>query len=133
AAYALAHLAVEDHARRDPERGLTLFFEYWRESGSYERALRQAYGITSATMSDDWQRRVKLRYGALGVLSDAAVSGLIMLVLIGPVWLLRRRRDRRKMQALRDADAAYERWRRERELAVGDVDGGVRLVLLPAV
>ena len=133
AAYALARLAVEDHARRDPDRGLALFFGYWKESGSYERALRQAYGVTSATMSDDWQRRVKLRYGALGVLSDAAVSGLIMLLLIGPVWLLRRRRDQRKMQALRDADLAYERWQRERELTLRSGDGEVRLVLLPAV
>jgi len=39
-----------------------------------------------------------------------------MLLLVGPVWLIRRRRDRRKLEALREADRAIER--RERAQAV---------------
>lgn len=108
AAYALAQLAVEEHARRDPERGLDLFLQYWKETGSYERALRQAYGITSLTLANDWRRRVRMRYGALAVLSDAAIAGVITLLLVGPVWLVRRRRDRRKLAAMRVADRRAE-------------------------
>lgn len=108
AAYALAQLAVAEHARRDPERGLDLFLTYWRESGSYERAVRQAYGVTSLTLTDEWRQRVRLRYGALAVLSDAAVAGLLTILLVGPAWLIRRRRDRRKLEAMREADRMLE-------------------------
>src|SRR5690606_31495626 len=66
AAYALAQLAVADLARRDPERGLDLFLRYWRESGSYERAVRQAYGVTAVHVGTDWRRRVRQRSGGLG-------------------------------------------------------------------
>ena len=41
-AYALAHRAVAELAFTDRERGLTLFLTYWKETGSFERALRQA-------------------------------------------------------------------------------------------
>lgn len=108
AAYALAQLAVEEHARRDPERGLDLFLRYWKETGSYERAVRQAYGVTSLTISNDWRRRVRMRYGALAVLSDAAIAGVITLLLVGPVWYVRRRRDRRKLEAMKIADSRAE-------------------------
>lgn len=108
AAYALAHSVVEEHARRDPERGLELFLRYWKETGSYELAVRRAYGVTSLTISNDWRRRVRMRYGALALLSDAAIAGVSALLLVGPVWIIRRRRDRRKLEALREADSRIE-------------------------
>lgn len=117
AAYALAHAAVEEHTRRDPERGLDLFLAYWRETGSYERAIRQAYGVTSQQLFDEWRRRVRLRYGMLALVGDAALLGALLLVLVGPIWLVRRRRDRRKLAALRAADLALEQRERALQLA----------------
>lgn len=115
AAYALAHLAVEEHARLDAGRGLALFLDYWRETGSYERAVRRAYGVTSADVEAGWQRRVRLRYGVLAFLSDAAFAGVVIALLVGPVWWMRRQRTRRRLLALRAADREAERRARELE------------------
>ena len=113
AAYALAYRAVAELAEIDPERGLTLLLSYWRESGSFEAALRQAYGMTTTTFEDRWRRRTRRRYGGVALFADAAVGAVVLLFLVGPFVVLRRRRDRLRMAALRRADAEQER--RERE------------------
>ncbi len=118
AAYALSHAAVTELAGMDEERGLTLFLQYWDESESFEQAIRQAYGVTSARYETLWQRRVKLRYGLLGILTDAAFAGVILVLLIGPVWWTRRRRDRRRLATMKLAEAAAERRAREQAIAL---------------
>jgi hypothetical protein len=116
ASYALAYRAVAELAALDPERGLTLFFQYWKVSGSMDRALRQAYGITQAAFEQRWRDRTLRRYGALAFLANLTaalgISGLIVL----PLYLLRRRRDRQRLAALRAADEAAERAARESAL-----------------
>ena len=52
AAYALAHRAIAELAALDPERGLTLFFQYWRETRSLEVAIRRAFGVTQAQFEE---------------------------------------------------------------------------------
>ena len=115
AAYALSVRAVEEIARGDPERGLSLFFGYWKETGSFDRGLRRAYGETSEALEARWRSRTRVRYGALAMLTDATLGSVVLLLLLGPLWWQRRVRDRERMERLRRADAEQER--REQEQA----------------
>src|SRR6185312_9037508 len=115
AGYALAHRAVAEIAALDPERGLTLLFRYWRASGSFEQALRQAYGITGEVFEQRWKSSTRRRYGGLALIADVSLGALVLLVILGPLWVIRRQRDRRRLAAMLAADEAQER--RERESA----------------
>jgi len=109
AAYALAYRAVDDMASIDTSHGLSLFFQHWKATGSLDRALRAAYGMTLATFERDWQQRTRRRYGGLALFSDLTLASVLVLLIITPLYLARRRRDRRRMAALVAADVAAER------------------------
>ena len=126
ASYALAYRAVAEMASLDPERGLALLFTYWSETPRLDAAMRRAYGITLDGFERRWQQRTRLRYGALAVVADLTLATLVMLVLLGPLWVLKRRRDGRRLAAMRAADGAAEQ--RERDSAIAallrEVGGG---------
>ena len=119
ASYALAWRAVEELQALDPERGLTLFFRYWREAPRMDVAVRRAYGITLDGFEKRWQDRTRARYGALAVAADLTVATLLFLALLMPLWVMRRRRDRRRLAALRLADVMAEQ--RLRETAIDEL------------
>jgi len=104
-AYALAHRAVAELAALDPERGLALFFRYWREDGRMDPAVRRAYGITLDGFEERWRQRTRQRYGVLAVLGEMSVGAGFALLVVLPLYVLRRRRDRERWAALRAADA----------------------------
>lgn len=120
ASYALAYRAVADLAALDPQRGLSLFFQYWKESKSFDVAVREAYGITAAGFEKRWQQQTRRSYGALALLADFTLGMLLLLGLITPLVLARRRRDRRRMAALVAADEA-EAERRQRESIIEEL------------
>jgi hypothetical protein len=105
AAYALAYRAVDDMASIDPRHGLTLLFQYWKATGSLDRAMREAFGTTLVAFEHEWQARTRQRYGALALFSDLTLATLIVLIIVTPLYLARRRRDRLRMAALLEADA----------------------------
>jgi hypothetical protein len=115
-AYALAHRAVADLASLDPNRGLSLFFTEWRARGSLDPAVRHAYGVTLGTFEAMWRRRTRRRYGALALVTDLTLAVAILLAVIAPLYVARRRRDRGRLAAMRERDAEAER--RERESAI---------------
>jgi hypothetical protein len=117
AAYALSYRAVAELAELDPERGLTVFFAEWARTGKLDPAVRNAYGLTLAGFETRWRNRTRRRYGGLAVLADVTVAGLFVFVIVGPLYVARRRRDRRRMMALRAADEAAEQAARESALA----------------
>ncbi len=110
-AYALSHRAVAEMAALDGERGLALFFRYWSESGSIDSALRRAYGLTLDGFDRHWGRRTQLRYGALAVVGNLSLALALMGILVAPLFLVRRRRDKLRLAALRAEDAEAERKR----------------------
>jgi hypothetical protein len=116
ATYALAYRAVADLSALDPSRGLTLLFEYWPKTGSLDLAVREAYGITLAAFEERWKRQTRRRYGALAVVADMSVAALVLLIVITPLYLARRQRDRQRLEAMRARDADQER--REQEAAI---------------
>ena len=117
AAYALAHRAITELAALDPERGLTLFFQYWRETRSLEVAIRRAFGVTQAQFEERWRRRTRRQYGALAIAADLSLAAALLMTIVVPLYLARRRRDRRRLAAMHAADAAAERAARESALA----------------
>ena len=126
AAYALAYRAVDDLAAIDRERGLALLFARWRETKSLDRAMRAAFGLTLDAFEREWQKRTRRRYGGLALFSDLTLAGLIVLVIITPLYLARRKRDQRRMQALVAADVAAAHAEQEQilEALLGGERGG---------
>jgi len=115
--YALAFRAVSDLASLDRERGLTLFFRYWKETGRFDAAVRSAYGMTGDAFEALWRTRTRRRYGALALVANLSLASAIFSVAFLPLWIARRRRDKRRLEALRAADEAAEREERESALA----------------
>jgi hypothetical protein len=113
AAYALAYRAVAELAGLDRERGLSLLFEYWRVSGSFDAALRQAFGLTLESFEQLWREQTRRRYGLLSLFTDLAVAAGLLLFLIFPLYLGRRRRNRMRLEEL--ARAEREAALREKE------------------
>jgi hypothetical protein len=107
---------VSDLAALDSERGLTLLFQYWERSGSLDRAVREAYGITLAGFDEQWRKRTMRRYGALALFADLTLAAGLMTLFILPLYIARRRRDRRRLAALVAADEAADRAARESAL-----------------
>ena len=108
-AYALAYRAVAELAQMDPARGLTLLLGYWKSTGSLERAMRSAYGMTLGEFESRWRSRTRRQYGALALVSNVTIAGLLLLFILAPLYVIRRRRDRRRLELMKEADAAAER------------------------
>ena len=117
AAYALSYRAVSDLRALDRERGLSLFFQYWKETSSMDAAIRRAYGITQAAFEQRWRDQTMRRYGALAVMANMSLALGVLGIVIVPLYVMRRRRDRKRMDAMRAADEAAERAAREDALA----------------
>lgn len=105
-AYAFSYRAVAELAALDRGRGLTLFFEHWRREQSLEKAVRQAYGMTLGGFEQHWQTSTRRRYGGLALVTDVSAGAVVLFLMVGPLWLVRRRRDKEKLAAMRVADAA---------------------------
>ena len=108
-AYALAYRAVVDLAALDASAGLARFLSSWRDEGSMDRAFRATFGITLVGFEQRWQQRTRRRYGGLALVGDFAIGGLVLLVIVFPLYVARRQRDRQRMAALLAADEAAER------------------------
>ena len=109
AAYALSYRAVTDLASLDRARGLSLFFQYWKQSGSMDGAVRRAFGTTLVGFEKDYQSRTRRRYGALAVVADMSLVLFVVALLVLPFFVARRMRDRRRLGLMLAADAAAER------------------------
>jgi hypothetical protein len=112
-AYALAYRAVVELAALDTARGLAPFFSAWEKEPTLERAMRATYGITLYDFQKRWQQRTRRRYGALALVGNVTLAGVVALVAILPLYVARRQRDRRRLAALVAADEAAEKAARE--------------------
>lgn len=107
--YAMAHRAVSELSHLGGPAGLTHFLAYWQASGSFERAVRSAFGMTGEGFDRHWRQQTRRRYGALSLVTDLSLAvGLCSLFAV-PVYISKRRRDRAKLEAMRAVDAAQER------------------------
>jgi hypothetical protein len=117
-AYALSYRAVAEMATLDPDRGLTLFFQYWEAGRSLDAAVRQAFGMTLSGFEREFQKRVQRRYGALALFADLTLVFLVCGLALLPFFVARRARDRRRLRDMLAADAAAEQAERDAVLAM---------------
>jgi hypothetical protein len=117
-AYALSFRAVAELASLDPDRGLTLFFQYWERGRNMDSAMRQAFGLTLDGFEREFRQRTRRRYGALALVADLSLAFFVFSLMLLPFIVSRRVRDRRKLRALIAADAAAEQAERESVLAM---------------
>jgi hypothetical protein len=114
--YAMAHRVVGELDALGGEAGLTNLLRYWKQTGSFEKAVRTAYGMTGEAFEKHWRARTRTRYGALSFVANLSVAvGMFSLVLV-PLFVIRRRRDRLKLEAMRAADAQQEEAARQSAL-----------------
>jgi hypothetical protein len=129
-AYALAYRAIVELASLDREHGLSSFFQEWKAAGSLDKALRASYGLTLVGFEEQWRSSTRHRYGALALVGDVTIGGLIILILVFPLYVARRQRDRRRFAALVAADEVAERAARESAIEAllrGDDEGEFRV------
>lgn len=115
-AYALSYRAVAELARPNAGAGLTLLFQYWRDSRSLDVAIRRAFGETLADFELRWRRSTRAQYGVLALVSNVTLAVILFLIVLAPLYVARRRRDRVRLAAMRAADDAAERAERESAL-----------------
>ncbi len=130
AAYALAYQAVSDLQSLAGPRGFALFLANWRHAGKLDRAVRETFGITLDDFQAQWQRQSRLRYGGLALFSDLTLAVLVLLIVVVPLYTLRRQRDQKRMAALRAADEAADEKARASALSAllgRDADTGMAL------
>ena len=123
-AYALSYRAVTELAALDPDRGLTLLFEYWTRSPSLDVAIRRAFGLTLSGFERQFQSRTMRRYGGLALFADLSLLLLALSILLLPLVVARRMRVRRRLRVLLAADAAAERLEQQHALAMVLGEGG---------
>ncbi len=114
--YALAHRVVAELAALDERNGLSNFFRYWSESRSLETSLRRAFGMTGVQFDQYWHQRTRRRYGALALVSNLSVVFGFFALLLGPIFVSRKRRDRARLEAMRTREAQQEKAARESAL-----------------
>jgi hypothetical protein len=107
-AYALAHRAVVELAALDHERGLTLFFRYWRDSRDFDIAVRRAFTLTQAQFEERWRRQTRRRYGALAIFADFTIASVILLFLLVPLYISRRKRNKARLAVMSAVEAETE-------------------------
>jgi len=116
-AYALSHRAVAELDGIGRERGLGLLFEYWSSDASFEVALRNAYGMTSADFERQWRSHMRRQYGALALAADVSVLSFFLVFLLGPLWWQRRTRLKERLARMREADSIKDAQERASALA----------------
>lgn len=107
-AYLLSASAVSWLHENGGDRVMTLFFESWKASGSFDRALFDVYGLTPASFEERWSRAVRGRYGWLLFLAQSIVIWAITGILVLVLFVVRRRRDRRKRAQLKETEPPDE-------------------------
>jgi len=106
--YALSHLAVAELQAIDQKRGLANFFEGWKRTGSFDRALRQAYGMTAQGFDAYWHQRVRRQYGALALVANLSLAFSFLGLALGPLYWSKRRRNHRRLEIMRATEAVQE-------------------------
>ncbi len=104
-AYLLSATTIEYLVVQSSPRGLEVLLTRWKESGSFERAFRSTYGVTTAQFEEDWRRYVKDRYGWVFVLSHSAVFWMFLSLALAAMVGVRRRAKRERLARLRALDA----------------------------
>lgn len=107
-AYLLAASVVQYLVHQSGERGLTILLERWHTSHNFEAALASTYGLSIDQLEAHWRKDVKHRYGWLAVITQTGAAATIIAVGVIGLYVIRRRRDRKKLARLRETELPDE-------------------------
>ena len=118
--YLLSYTAVHELAALGGDAGLRAVFRRLREGETFEEALRLTFGVTAEQFEVRWKKSLVDRYGWLYLLSRAGVFWIGVTVLVLFVAVRRARRDRTRLDALRDAER-----RDQEEMSLWNAGAGI--------
>ncbi len=104
-AYQLSYTAVQEILSLSGERGLRAFIAALGEGATTDEAFRRVYALTEGQFEDRWRNAVAGRYGILYTLSRAAFFWVVVSLLVAWVAIRRKRRNRERLEAMREAEA----------------------------
>lgn len=107
-AYLLAASVVQYLVAESGTRGLEDFMRRWRASGDFDAALASTYGLSVDQLEIHWRRHVRRRYGWLAVITQSALVVTFVSIGVVALYLVRRRRDRAKLDRLRATELPDE-------------------------
>lgn len=103
-AYLLSASAVRYLVSLGPPEAFERFLGEWRESGSFEQALRDVYVLATPQFERLWRAHVRRSYGWLQVIAQSAFVWFVVTLLALVLFVVRRRRDRRRLEQMREAE-----------------------------
>lgn len=106
--YMLAYTAVYQLYAMGGEAGLRSLFAELAAGRSFDSAVRTVYGVTESQFEVAWRRSVTERYGWLYLVSRASVFWIVITLLVAWFSFLRFRRDRVRMDELREWESTAE-------------------------
>lgn len=83
------------------DASLERLFDVWAETGDFEASLREVYVISSPQFERLWRSHVKRRFGWFQVLAQTAFIWVIAALLVVALFIIRRRRNRTRLDELR--------------------------------
>jgi hypothetical protein len=105
-AYLLSATVLEHLYAEGGEFALRRFLDRWADGHTMEEALFLTYGYSMAQLERSWSRAVRRRYGWTVFFSQATVIWTLLTLMVLALFVIRRRRDRRRMAALRASEIA---------------------------
>jgi hypothetical protein len=105
-AYLLAASAVQYLATRGSDQAFSAFLDTWRSEGSMQVALRTVYLTTVERFESDWRDMIRRRYGWLLAVAQIGFFWILVTFLLLSMGVLRRRRNREKLEGMRAEDRA---------------------------
>ncbi|OGU01043.1 MAG: hypothetical protein A2W29_02820 [Gemmatimonadetes bacterium RBG_16_66_8] len=82
------------------DRGLAPLLDALARSGDLDRALREAHQLTLDQFEQQWHRDLRDRFGWLALAGSFGALWTVVLVVVGGLWIRRRRRDAVRREAL---------------------------------
>jgi hypothetical protein len=107
-AYLLSASAVRYLHSLGSDDAFERFVAHMAEHGDFERALREVYVISSPQFERLWRSHVRRSYGWLQIVAQSMFVWLIITLLALVLFVIRRRRDRRRMRLLADNELPDE-------------------------
>ena len=108
AGYALSLRAVSSLATIDPAHGLAPLLAAWKARGSFDLAMRRAYAQTAENFEAGWQRDTRWSFAFLAIAADSALGGMALVLLLVPLYRMRRHERAAQLAEMRRREAIAE-------------------------
>ena len=105
-AYVQSMAAVRNLQRRGGDPGLALLLGRLRGGATFDRALRETYGVTLGEFYTDWSEELGREFGWAVVLTDQRGLWIAAALLVLFGWLIRRRAIRQEIERRRAGEDA---------------------------